>query len=105
MNITRKNIAFLGVRYVGHPLPAVSGKHRKVVGFEIKDRLNSRELSELVFDVVGFSGRLVFNVGKPDGTSRKRLDVSRVAAASRSARTALRDGIRMAYEQTSFRNA
>ena len=61
-----------------------------------------RELAETVMQVVGFEGRIVFDASKPDGTPRKLLDVSRLAALGWRARTALRDGIRLAYESASF---
>jgi GDP-L-fucose synthase len=39
-----------------------------------------RELAETVMQVVGFEGRIVYDRSKPDGTPRKLLDVSRLAA-------------------------
>ena len=38
------------------------------------------ELARLIADVVGFTGRFVFDASKPDGTPRKLLDVSKLAA-------------------------
>jgi len=63
-----------------------------------------RELAETVMAVVGFEGRIVFDASKPDGTPRKLLDVSRLKARGWQATTALRDGIRLAYESASFRH-
>ena len=39
-----------------------------------------RELTELVAAVVGYRGRIAWDTTKPDGTPRKLLDVSRLAA-------------------------
>ena len=61
-----------------------------------------RELAETVMQVVGFEGRIVFDDSKPDGTPRKLLDVSRLAGLGWTAKTALRDGIRLAYEAAPF---
>ena len=58
-----------------------------------------RELAEMVKQVIGFTGKTVFDASKPDGTPRKLLDVSRLAALGWKAMTDLRDGIRMAYQQ------
>lgn len=55
--------------------------------------LSIRELAELIRDVVGYEGELVFDPSKPDGTPRKLLDVSRLAALGWTARTGLREGI------------
>jgi GDP-L-fucose synthase len=56
-----------------------------------------RELAELVAEIVGFSGQLVFDASKPDGTPRKLLDVSRLQDLGWQAKTGLREGISMAY--------
>ncbi|WP_186431537.1 GDP-L-fucose synthase [Clostridium sp. BSD9I1] len=57
-----------------------------------------RGLAELVKEVVGYEGKLVFDTTKPDGTPRKLLDVSRLEKAGWSYKTKLRDGIEKAYE-------
>ena len=56
-----------------------------------------RELAHTVMAIVGFSGRVSFDASKPDGTPRKLLDVSRLAALGWRATTTLPDGIREAY--------
>lgn len=55
------------------------------------------ELAEMAAKVVGFTGRLVFDPRKPDGTPRKLLDVSRLQALGWTARTALEDGLQLSY--------
>lgn len=57
-----------------------------------------RELVETVRDVVGFEGTLEFDTTKPDGTPRKKLDVSRLDALGWKAKISLKDGIRDAYQ-------
>ncbi|WP_317201446.1 GDP-L-fucose synthase [Janthinobacterium sp.] len=56
-----------------------------------------RELAELVEQVVGFEGELVFDASKPDGTPRKLLDVGRLSALGWKAKTGLREGVEKAY--------
>lgn len=56
-----------------------------------------RDLALLVQDVVGFSGELVFDTAKPDGTPRKLADSSRIHALGWQHTVALRDGIAGAY--------
>ena len=56
-----------------------------------------RELAGLVAEVVGFNGRIVTDPSKPDGTRRKLMDVSRLAAMGWRARIGLREGIEDAY--------
>ncbi len=55
------------------------------------------ELAGMVAEVTGFAGRLAFDPSKPDGTPRKLMDVSRLAAMGWRARIGLREGIRDAY--------
>jgi GDP-L-fucose synthase len=59
--------------------------------------LNVRELADTVAEIVGFRGDLKFDTDKPDGTPQKLLDVSRLTDLGWRARTALKDGIAMAY--------
>ena len=56
-----------------------------------------RELAETVAKVTGFGGRLIFDASKPDGTPRKLMDVSRLAALGWRASISLEDGLRDAY--------
>jgi GDP-L-fucose synthase len=55
------------------------------------------ELAGLVKAAVGYSGRIVFDRSKPDGTPRKRLDVSKLDAMGWRARIALARGIAETY--------
>jgi len=57
-----------------------------------------RELAEMIARVVGFSGRLVFDASKPDGTPRKLLDSSRLQAHGWRPRLGLEEGIRRTLE-------
>ncbi len=55
------------------------------------------DFARLVASVVGYNGSLVFDTSRPDGTPRKLLDVSRLAAMGWTARTPLREGLVTAY--------
>lgn len=57
-----------------------------------------KELAETIKDVVGFKGEVVFDPSKPDGTPRKLLDTSKLTALGWKARTGLREGLKLAYE-------
>jgi GDP-L-fucose synthase len=59
--------------------------------------LTIRELAETVKDVVGYAGTLEFDASKPDGTSRKLMDVSRLNAMGWTARTTIENGLAVAY--------
>jgi GDP-L-fucose synthase len=59
--------------------------------------LTIRELAQMVAQVVGFPGGLVFDPSYPDGTPRKLLDVSRLTAMGWRARVPLAEGLRRLY--------
>lgn len=55
------------------------------------------DLADLVRQVVGFEGAIVYDRSKPDGTPRKLVDVTRLSGLGWRARIALEDGIRSTY--------
>lgn len=57
------------------------------------------EVTETVMDIVGFKGQIVFDTSKPDGTSSKLLDVSRLSNLGWRSKTPLRDGITITYQE------
>lgn len=57
-----------------------------------------RDLSELVKRITGFSGEIVWDKSKPDGTPRKLMDSSRLFALGWKPQVNLENGIRLAYE-------
>jgi len=59
--------------------------------------ISIREIAEIIKEVSGFEGRLVFDASKPDGTPRKIMDSSRMAALGWRPQVPLREGIESAY--------
>ncbi len=57
-----------------------------------------RELAELICEVVGFKGELVFDASKPDGTPRKLMDISRIESFGWKPQVSLRQGIAQTYD-------
>ena len=64
----------------------------------IGQEVSIRHFAELVAEIVGFRGKLVFDTSRPDGPARKRLDISRLTALGWSAKTPLRQGLQAAYQ-------
>jgi GDP-L-fucose synthase len=56
-----------------------------------------RELAETIARVTGFTGQLVWDSTKPDGSPRKLMDVSRLAALDWRSSITLADGLDQAY--------
>jgi nucleoside-diphosphate-sugar epimerase len=55
------------------------------------------DLARLVARTTGFTGRIVFDTSKPDGTMRKLMDVSRLTALGWTASIGLEEGVASAY--------
>ena len=55
-------------------------------------------LAELIKEVVGYGGEIVWDSSKPDGTPRKLLDVSRLESQGWKYKMELKDGVKEAYE-------
>jgi GDP-L-fucose synthase len=57
-----------------------------------------KELALLIQRIVGYTGGIIHDLSKPDGTPRKYLDVSKLHGMGWQARTSLEEGIRQVYE-------
>jgi len=57
-----------------------------------------KELAELVKEIVGFTGKIIFDTSKPDGTPQKLLDISRIDKLGWQAKVSLPEGITSTYE-------
>ena len=60
--------------------------------------LTIRELTEMVARVVGYTGAIEWDTSRPNGTPRKLLDVSKATRLGWTAKTSLREGLALAYE-------
>ena len=57
-----------------------------------------KALAEMVREIVGFEGEIIWDDSMPDGTPRKLLDVSKLHDIGWKEKVSLRDGIRLEYE-------
>lgn len=78
--------------------PLFNNDNPPLVNIGCGEDLTIRELAEMVAQVVGFKGKLVFDASKPDGTMRKVMDVSRIKKLGWEPTVGLRDGITLAYQ-------
>jgi GDP-L-fucose synthase len=70
-----------------------------LVNIGVGEDVTIAELAALVARVVGYTGGIVYDTSKPDGTPRKLMDVGLMKAAGWQARTPLEDGLRVAYAE------
>jgi len=55
------------------------------------------ELANVLSVVIGYDGKLVFDRSKPDGSPRKALDSTRLAALGWTPRYSLTEGLKQTY--------
>jgi GDP-L-fucose synthase len=61
--------------------------------------LSIKSLAEMVKDIVGYQGQLVWNTSKPDGTPRKLMNVSKLESLGWKHLIDLKKGIEMVYSE------
>ncbi|MEO7478183.1 MAG: GDP-L-fucose synthase [Lysobacteraceae bacterium] len=64
-----------------------------IVNIGSGEEVSIAELARAIAEAIGYRGELFFDASKPDGTPRKLLDSSRIAAMGWRARTQLRAGL------------
>ena len=69
----------------------------QTINVGVGEDLSIRALAELVREVVGFQGELVWDTSKPDGTPRKLLDVTRLTNLGWKPQVRLEPGVRATY--------
>ena len=57
-----------------------------------------KELAETIQEVVGYSGRLVFDPTRPDGTQQKILDISKIDSLGWQPSIPLKEGLKQVYQ-------
>ena len=62
------------------------------------EEISIRKLAEIIMNIIGFKGEIVFDANKPDGTPRKLVSVERLKHLGWQATTKLEDGIEKAYQ-------
>jgi GDP-L-fucose synthase len=67
--------------------------------------LSIAELADIIKDITGFAGKIVWDTSKPDGTPQKLLDVSKLNKLGWTAKIDLIEGIRSVYEETFLQKA
>ncbi|EKD46387.1 MAG: hypothetical protein ACD_67C00251G0002 [uncultured bacterium] len=73
-------------------------EENEIVNIGTGEDVTIKNLAEMIKDVVGFEGKIINDITKPDGTPRKLLDVSRLHSLGWKHKNALKYGIRKTYD-------
>tara|TARA_X000000950_G_scaffold41957_1_gene46120 strand:- start:7756 stop:8754 length:999 start_codon:yes stop_codon:yes gene_type:complete len=60
--------------------------------------ISIKELAEKISDLIGFKGKIIWDIDKPDGTPRKLLDTSKIRALGWEPEINLTSGIKLAID-------
>ena len=63
-----------------------------------EEEIRIKDLAVLIKEIVGFEGKIVHDLSKPDGMRRKLSDISKIKGLGWQPRTALKEGIKKSYE-------
>jgi GDP-L-fucose synthase len=63
------------------------------------DDISILELAQLIAQVIGYAGEIIPDTGKPDGTPRKLMDVTRINRLGWKYRIGLEEGIRRTWQE------
>jgi GDP-L-fucose synthase len=61
--------------------------------------LTIAELVELIKNITGFNGSIIWNKERPDGTPRKLMDVTKINTLGWKAKVNLKEGLKMVYNE------
>jgi len=69
------------------------------VNIGVGEDISIKELAEMIKEISGYAGSIVWDTSKPDGTPRKLMDVSRLKNLGWQASISLTEGIKHVYEE------
>lgn len=60
--------------------------------------ISIKELAIIIKDIVGYSGKIIFNTSKPDGNPKKLLDITKCSEIGWKYKVELRDGLERTFK-------
>lgn len=75
-----------------------SYNEKQFVNVGTGEEVSIKQLAEIIAEITGFKGSIVFTPDKPDGTPRKLMDSSRIHKAGWAHQISLSEGLQKAYK-------
>jgi len=69
-----------------------------LINIGVGEDLSIKELAEMISEITGYNGQIVFDSSKPDGTPRKLMDISKLSSLGWKATIPLQNGIERTYK-------
>ena len=79
-----------------------SGKPLTLLNVGTGIDISIKDLADKISKAIGYEGRIIWDIDKPNGTLRKRLDVSRINRLGWKAKIKLEEGIRNTFENYQY---
>ena len=70
-----------------------------LVNIGVGDDISIKELAEMIKEIAGYDGQVMFDASKPDGTPRKLMDVSKLSSLGWKAEISLKTGIENVFNE------
>jgi len=75
-----------------------------LINIGVGEDLSIKELAEMIKEITGYKGKVVFDASKPDGTPRKLMDISKLSSLGWKATIQLKSGIEKTYSERFVHN-
>jgi GDP-L-fucose synthase len=75
----------------------VTYEQKEFINVGIGQDISIKELAELISEIVGYHGTIVWDLSKPDGTPRKLMDIAKLKRLGWEHRISLKQGIEEIY--------
>jgi len=72
---------------------------RGLINIGVGNDVSIAELAGIIKDITGFTGKIVWDASKPDGTPQKLLDVSKLNGLGWKPKIDFMDGVKRVYQQ------
>ncbi len=69
-----------------------------LINIGTEDEVSIKELAQKIASVCGFKGKIIWDIEKPDGTPRKKVDISKINNLGWCAETNLNEGLKTTFE-------
>lgn len=70
-----------------------------LINIGVGEDISIKDLAEMIREITGYKGNLVFDTSKPDGTPRKLMDVSKLNTLGWKAKISLKPGIEKVFKE------